>query len=459
MGTETRSSDRWGIGRVTGYLERLGPTWLAGAIAAGPATMVSLLVAGASFGYTLLWVVVLSAILGTVGQYLAMRLGLLTEAGIVAVVEDYLGSVWAWVLVIDVVLAAGLAQLVIMKTLADVSATIVGSAGIAALADPRLWGVTWAVILALGLAGGGYRVAEVGAKLLVSLVVLAFVVSAFVVPIDPTEAATGLVPSMPAGVGGAVVAAGVLGGAVHITLLTMQSYTMRARGWTERDRGIARFDVVSSMLVAFGIFSLAVFLVAASVLPGVVDPATLDEIQAAQALGPVAGEYATWLFLLGLWGAAVSTLGGNTIVPPYLLADKLGWDQSVEDPRYRTALVVVALASAIGAFLEGAFFELLVLVLAFGLVGTPFALAVILVLLNDADVVGETNSLLENVGGLALFAVAVVLAGEFVLEELPAASAGDPTALFVVAFAAAMALAIVGILWTAGRDRLRARSG
>ncbi|WP_394741114.1 NRAMP family divalent metal transporter [Natronococcus roseus] len=459
MGTETRSSDRWGIGRVTGYLERLGPTWLAGAIAAGPATMVSLLVAGASFGYTLLWVVVLSAILGTFGQYLAMRLGLLTEAGIVAVVEDRLGSFWAWVLVIDVVLAAGLAQLVIMKTLADVSATIVGSAGIAALADPRLWGVTWAVILALGLAGGGYRVAELGAKLLVSLVVLAFVASAFVVPIDPAEAATGLVPSMPAGVGGAVVAAGVLGGAVHITLLTMQSYTMRARGWTEGDRGIARFDVVSSMLVAFGIFSLAVFLVAASVLPGVVDPATLDEIQAAQALGPVAGEYATWLFLLGLWGAAVSTLGGNTIVPPYLLADKLGWEQSVEDPRYRTALVVVALASAIGAFLEGAFFELLVLVLAFGLVGTPFALAVILVLLNDADVVGETNSVLENVGGLALFAVAVVLAGEFVLEELPAASAGDPTALFVVAFAVAMTLAIVGILWTAVRDRLRARSG
>ncbi|AGB36244.1 NRAMP family divalent metal transporter [Natronococcus occultus] len=459
MGTETRSPDRWSVARVTDYLGRLGPTWLAGAIAAGPATMVSLLVAGASFGYTLLWVVVLSAILGTVGQYLAMRLGLLTEAGIVAVVEDHLGPFWAWVLVIDAVLAAGLAQLAIMKTLADVSATIVGTAGVAALADPRLWGVIWAIILALGLAGGGYRVAELGAKLLVSLVVLAFVASAFVVPIDPAEAATGLVPSMPAGVGGAVVAAGVLGGAVHITLLTMQSYTMRARGWTERDRGIARFDVVSSMLVAFGIFSLAVFLVAASVLPGVVDPATLDEIQAAQALGPIAGEYATWLFLLGLWGAAVSTLGGNTIVPPYLLADKLGWEQSVDDPRYRVTLVVVALASAIGAFLGGAFFDLLVLVLAFGLVGTPFALAVILALLNDPDAVGETNSVLENLGGLVLFTVAVVLAGEFVLEELPAAATGDPTALFVVAFAAAMALAVVGLVGTTVRGRYRSRSG
>ncbi|AFZ72337.1 NRAMP family divalent metal transporter [Natronobacterium gregoryi] len=452
MATETHQEERTG-GRVLGFVRRLGPTWLAGAIAAGPATMVSLLVAGASFGYALLWVVVLSAVLGTVGQYLAMRLGLLTEQGIVAVVEEHLGSFWAWVLVIDVVLAAGLAQLVIMKTLADVSATIFTTAGVPALADPRLWGVTWAVILALGLAGGGYRIAEIGAKVIVSLVVLAFVASVFVVPIDPTAAATGLVPGIP-GVGGAVVAAGVLGGAVHITLLTMQSYTMRARGWTDDDSDIAVFDVVSSMLVAFGVFSLAVFLVAASVLPEAgVDPATIDEIQAAQALGPIAGEHAVWLFLLGLWGAAVSTLGGNTIVPPYLVADKLGWEQSVEDRRYRGALVAVALASAVGAFLEGAFFQLLVLVLAFGLVGTPFALAVILYLLNDPDVVPETNSRLANLGGVVLFAVASVLAGEFVLEELETVT--EPMSAFVVAFAAAMTLAIVGLAVRYVRERHR----
>ncbi|MFC6768299.1 divalent metal cation transporter, partial [Natrinema soli] len=191
MATEQQTAE---TGRIRMVLDRLGPTWLAGAIAAGPATMASLLVAGASFGYALLWVVVLSAVLGTVGQYLAMRLGLLTEGGIVAVVERHLGSFWAWVLVVDVVLAAGLAQLVIMKTLAGVSATIVESAGVgtAALTDPQFWGVLWAVILALGLAGGGYRLAEVGAKLLVSAAVVAFVASAFVVPIDPVAAANGL---------------------------------------------------------------------------------------------------------------------------------------------------------------------------------------------------------------------------------------------------------------------------
>ncbi|NUB90670.1 divalent metal cation transporter [Haloterrigena sp. SYSU A558-1] len=457
MATESQSSNSRGIGRIGTHLERLGPTWLAGAIAAGPATMGSLLVAGASFEYALLWVVVLSAILGTVGQYLAMRLGLLTEAGIVSVAERHLGSFWAWALVVDAVLAAGLAQIVIMKTLASVSATIAAEAGVgvAALTDPRLWGVAWAVLLALGLAGGGYRFAEVGAKVLVSIVVVAFLAAAFVAPIDPGAAATGLVPAIPAGVDGALVAAGILGGAVHITLLTMQSYTMRARGWTVRDADTALVDVASSMLLAFGAFSLAVFLVAASVLPSAgVDPATIDGVGAAQTLGPVAGEYATWVFLAGLLGAAVSTLGGNTIVPPYLLADKLGWERSTDDGRYRAAIAGFALVSAVGAFLGGTFFQLLVLTLAFGLVGTPFAIAVLLVLLNDPDVVPETNSLPANVGGLALFAVAAVLAGEFVQGELETVT--EPASAFVVVFAAAMALAIVGLAGKYGRERLAA---
>jgi manganese transport protein len=441
-------SDVGGVGGSIGrYADRMGPTWLAGAIAAGPATMASLLAAGAGYGYTLLWVVVLATFLGATGQYLAARLGLFTEAGIVSVVETHLGGVWAWVLVIDVVLAAGLAQLVIMKTVADVSAVLTG-------VDARFWGVLWALVLAVGLAGGGYRVAEVGAKILVSLVVLTFVATAIVVPIDPSAAAGGLVPQIPEGLSGALVAAGVLGGAVHITLLVMQSYTMRARGWTRDDRGVARFDIGSSMLIAFGGYSLAIFLVAASVLHSpAIDAAALTEIQAGQALEPAVGTYATWLFLLGLLGAAISTLGGNTVVPPYALADKLGWDQSVEDPRYRALVICVALVSAVGAFLEGSFFSLLVLVLAFGLVGTPFAIVVILYLLNDPAVVDETLPLSANLAGLALLSVALVTAGTFVREQ--AAAITDPLSAFVVLFAiligTATALLLVRFAKTAWR--------
>jgi manganese transport protein len=222
----------------------------------------------------------------------------------------------------------------------------------------------------------------------------------------------------------------------------MHSYTMRARGWTRDDYGLAAFDVGSSMLGAFGLYSLAIFLVAASVLhsPGI-EASELTAVSAAQTLGPLVGPAAKWLFLVGLWGAAVSTLGGNTVVPPFLVADKLGWETDVSDPRYRWLLAGFALVSAAGPFVGGAFFPLLVLVLAFGLVGTPFALVVVLVLLNS-DAVPEPNSRLANLAGVVLVVVTATTAGSFVRSRL-SGGLGDPMTLFVVAFATVLTLATV----------------
>ncbi|WP_231188622.1 divalent metal cation transporter [Haladaptatus sp. DYF46] len=423
-------------GAVRDYLREMGPSWVAGAIAAGPATMASLLTAGARFNYALLWVVILSAVAGALAQYLAMRLGLLTERGIVGIVEEYLGEWWAWILVIDVVIAAGVAQLVIMNTVASVSSTITGI-------DARIWGGIWALVLAVGLAGRGYRFIEFVAKILVTAVVLAFVASLSVVPIDPGSAVRGLSPSLPSG--SAVVAAGILGGAVHITLITMHSYTMHARGWTDREYSLATFDIIASMLVAFGIYSVAIFLVTASVLT---DP-NLTTVSAAQALGPLVGSSAKWLFLLGLGGAAVSTLGGNTIVPPFLVADKLGWNTTVEDSRYRTLLAAFALLSAPGAFIGGEVIGQLVLVLALGTVGTPFALAIVLYLLNS-KAVPESNSTLANSGGLALLLVSGALAVNFVREQI--AGGIDSASGIVLAFAVILGIATLVLLGKYARE-------
>ena len=390
-------------------ISQLGPTWLAGAIAAGPASMASLLSGGASFGYTLLWVVIISAVFGALAQYLATKLALATEEGLVETVERRLGRKWAWLLVADVVLVAGFAQLIIMKTVASVS-------GLLTPVGAQVWAVAWALLLAIGLAGGGYRVAELGAKMVVTTVVIAFVASLFVIPIDTGAAAGGLMPTIPAG--GAIAVAGILGGAVHITIITMQTYTVKTRGWTHKDADIARFDIGVSMIAAFGIFSISTFLVAAGALFANIDGQGLQAIGAAKALEPIAGPFAQRLFLLGLLGAAVSTLGGNTLVPPYVIADKLGWATDVSDRRYRALLAGTALVSGVGAFIPGAFLGQLVLVLAVGTVGTPFALALVLVLLNDPETAGEAPNVALNLCGVTVFTVASVLAGNFVAGQL-----------------------------------------
>mgnify|MGYP006429548963 CR=1 FL=1 len=437
--TQTAPTEKRSLGEK---ISALGPTWLAGAIAAGPASMASLLSAGASFGYALLWVVIISAIFGALAQYLATKLALATGEGLVKTVERRLGNTWAWLLVVDVVLVAGFAQLIIMKTVASVS-------GLLTPVGAEFWGIGWALLLAVGLAGGGYRIAELGAKVIVTAVVIAFIGSLFIVPIEPA-AAGGLLPTIPSG--GAIAAAGILGGAVHISIITMQTYTVTARGWTRDDSALARFDIGISMLAAFGIFSIATFLVAASALFGTVDGQGLTAIAAAQALQPVAGPFAQRLFLFGLLGAAVSTLGGNTLIPPYVVADKLGWGTDVADTRYRALLAGTALLSGAGVFIPGAFIGQLVLVLAVGTVGTPFALALVLVLLNDAETAGKPPGLALNLGGTLVFSVASILAGNFVAGQLNGGL--TPLSGSVLVFAAVLAFATVLLVGSHLRNQI-----
>lgn len=428
----------------------LGPIWVAGAIAIGPATMASVLSAGANLGFSALWIILASAGFGTFSVFLAARLGLFgREAGIVEATQKFLGPHWAWILVAIGVLASGVAQLVIMRSLAGVSVAMFGGQ-----AGP--WSVAWAVVLAIGLGIGGYKALEIGAKIVVSLVVLAFLASLFVIPWSTADVGSAFTPHVPSDLTSALVLAGVIGGAVHIALITMTSYTMRNRGWTRKDYPLAKFDTVSSMFVLFGIYSVAIFAVAAALLHANPNaPVPLTHISASLALGPLVGEHAKWLFLVGLWGAAVSTLGGNSLVPPFLVASKMGWATTVKDIRFRFLIVAVTLLSGFGGFLSlENFLTSLVYVLAFGLVGTTFAIAVVLFLLNLRRATPEPTPTWMNLAGIALLVFTAVVGGNYVYEQVAANGLSDPVTLLVFLFTVFVggATLVLGVKFVAARE-------
>ena len=95
-------------------IKEMGPAWIISAVACGPATLASVAIAGATYGYSLLWVVLLSAVFGTTAQYLAAKVGILEGKGIVAATEQHLGKLWAWCLTIDALLATWLAAMVLV---------------------------------------------------------------------------------------------------------------------------------------------------------------------------------------------------------------------------------------------------------------------------------------------------------------------------------------------------------
>lgn len=387
----------------------MGPAWIISAVACGPATLAAVSKAGAGYSYTLLWVVVLSAVFGTTAQYLAAKAGVLSGKGIIRTTEEKLGKTCAWILTIDALAATWLAAMVLMNALAGITSVLTNI-------HTPLWGILFGILICLFLLIGGYSWFELFCKLLVAFVVCCFISILFIGDIDTAQMMHGLIPSLPDGIDSALLSAAIMGGAVHITIIGMHTYTVNARNWKPDDLKLARTDTILSMGVAFGLYSIAIFTVSAAVLhPNQI--AVKKATDAALALAPLLGEKAMFVFLTGLFAAALSTISPTFLAGAYFVADKMGWQKNRRDSRFRWIIIAGCLLSMAGPFVKGGFFFLLPLMLALGLVGTPLILLVLLYLLNTKPLkdIAPNSLVLNTLGGLTLL-ITTFLAGRFILE-------------------------------------------
>lgn len=387
----------------------LGPAWIISAVACGPATLASVSLSGSSFGYAFLWVVILSAVFGATAQYLSAKVSVIFEKGIITLVTERFGKIMGGLLTLDALAATWLAAVVLMKALVGVTSYLTGF-------PSPWWGILYAALFSALLIRGGYPLFETICKLLVIGIVLCFAATLFVVPIDWAAALKGLVPSLPGGGKGAIMMAGIMGGAVHITIIAMHSYTVQERNWKSANLPTVRFDVISSMLVAFGIYSIVIFLVSAATLHthGIHAKGALD---VAKSLKPILGPYASVAFFTGLWGATVSTIMPTFQAGAYFIGDFFNFSLKPEDNRFKAAIILGILLSIIGPFLKGTFFPLLIIMLALGLCGTPFILILLLLLLNTRRIglLGLKNRWLTMLGAVTT-AISLFLAVRFIIS-------------------------------------------
>lgn len=397
--------------RWRAYFKEMGPAWIIAADASGPATLASLCIAGAAYSYRMLWVVLLSVLFGATAQYLAARIGVIEGKGIIETVESRLGPVWGWILAIDALAVTWLAALVLMNALVGVTSLMTGI-------NSPFWSVPFALVIAFMLIRGGYRWFEILCKCLIVFVLCCFVITLGMVDLSWKEIGRGLIPNIPGGMESALMMAAIMGGAVHITIIGLHTYNTNAKGWTRKDLPLARFDNAVSMGIAFGLYSVIIFFVAASVLhPHHITVRTATD--AALSLEPLLGKSAMFIFLVGIWGAAFSTLSPTMLAATYFFVDKMKWPLYRGDRRFAWTAAVGAAIVAFGPFLKGGFFLLLPLMLALGLCGTPLIIAMILYLLNRKDIAGaDRNSPVLNVLGVLTLLVTTFLAVRFIVMKL-----------------------------------------
>ncbi len=332
-----------------GRLLLLGPAFVAAVAYVDPGNVAANLTGGSTFGYRLLWVLVMASAMAVLAQYLSAKLGIVTGRTLSSLVADSLDRRGRWLRV-----AFGVqALLVAMAT--DIAEVVGGALALFLLFRMPLWlgglvvGLVSLTCLAV-LRTRGERTFEVAVTAILALVAIGFLSALLWAPVDQRAALRGLVPG-DAGPGAASLAAAMLGATVMPHAIYLHSALAidrhRPAGRLSRPIGVLlrvqMLDVWSSLVLAGGV-NIAMLLFAAAALQG----SRIDTIeQAYRLIGDQVGRWPALIFALGLLASGIGSSIVGTHAGARIARDLLPWHM---DHVVRRALTIVP---AVGLLLAG----------------------------------------------------------------------------------------------------------
>jgi NRAMP (natural resistance-associated macrophage protein)-like metal ion transporter len=385
--------------RVRRFFAELGPGLITGAADDDPSGISTYSVAGAAFGYASLWTALLSFPLMAAVQLMCARLGMVSGRGLASVIRRRYSRRVLW----------GACALLVVANVINIGADLGGMAAVSEMVTgvkAVFWTPLYAGFIVSLLFWSSYRqIARIFKWL--TLVLFAYVLTAFLAHPDwwAVLRAT-VVPHVEWSNGFLAVLVGILGTTISPYLFFWQAAqeveedraagrrTVRQRrGATDAELRRARTDVVTGMFLSNLVMYFIILTTAATLHAG--GQTTIATArQAAEALRPLAGEWAYWLFAIGLIGTGmlgVPVLAGSCA---YAVAEAEIWRGSLEDtPRLAGRFyAVVAVSMLVGLVLN--FVGLDAVTMLFwsavvnGVLASPLIVLVVL-LTSDRTVMGK----------------------------------------------------------------------
>ncbi|KAB8140229.1 divalent metal cation transporter [Chloroflexia bacterium SDU3-3] len=367
------------------YLMALGPGLLAasaGNDAGGIATYAS---AGASYGYNLLWAMVIVTIFVGVVQEMSARLGAVTSKGFSDLVRENFPL---------------RATALILSTLFIANFGIIVSEFVGIAAAAELFGVSRyiavplsAFIVWLLITRGSYdRVEKV--FLALSAVFLTYIAAAFLAKPDWGEVVRStLQPTIHWNGDYLQLLIALIGTTVSPYMQLYIQSSVVEKGVTPDEYRYTRFDVITGTVFAGIVASFIIIATATTLYPrGITIESASD---AAQALAPVAGEYASVLFAVGLLGASLLAAGVLPISTTYMMSEALGFERGVsrtwdEAPMFLGLFTGLVAVGALLALIPGLpLIQVLVGVYVLNGLLLPIELFAILALINNRELMGR----------------------------------------------------------------------
>src|SRR5688500_2791435 len=398
--------------RLLVFIAILGPGMItanAGNDAGGIATFASI---GAEFGYSLLWVLIPITISLGIVQEMCARMGAVTGKGLADLIRERFGVRWTALVMLALIVANG-------------GVTVSEFVGIAAATE--LFGVSRFVTVPMAaiairwlVVTGSYKTVQ-PAFLLVSVVLLGYIVSAFLSKPDWGAVAVGLVtPAFRMEHAFLFAFVAVIGTTISPYMQVFVQSSVVEKGVTIDNYKKTKIDVWVGTIFAILIVFFIVVSTAATLHKAGIQVTTAAD--AAHALRPLAGRYAQTLFGLGLFGASMLAAGVLPLATAYSISEALGFEKGVsrsfrEAPIFLgTFTFLVAVGALIAVIPNLPLIRVLLVTQVINGLLLPVVLFAVLRLVNDREVMGNhVNGPLYNVLAWATAIIVTILSLAFIL--------------------------------------------
>lgn len=397
------------------FLAVLGPGIITANVDNDAGGITTYSVAGAQFGYSLLWTLIPITVALVVVQEMVARMGVVTGKSLADLIRERFGMKITFYLMISLLLA-------------DLGNTVAEFAGWAA--SMELFGVSKYISVPIGaflvwwlVVKGTYRVVE-KIFLFSCTIFVTYIISAFLAAPPWAQVLTETVkPTFDLKPSYLMMLIGVVGTTIAPWMqFYLQSAVVEKNIKIEHYKA-SRLDVVVGCIITDVVAFFIIVACGATLFTHGIK--INDAADAAKALEPLAGNYASTLFAIGLANASLFAASILPLATAYYVCEGMGWESGI-DHDFKSAPQFMWLYTgliAIGALIilipNAPLIAIMLISQVVNGVMLPFVLIFMLILINNKSLMGEyVNSKVYNMISWITVIVMVVLTLALVVSSV-----------------------------------------
>ncbi len=401
--------------KITSY--RPGPGMMVSAAFIGPGTVTACTLAGANFGFALIWALAFATVTTIILQSIAVRVALVSRMGLAEAMMQTISSPplrWLAALLLIAALALGNAA----YEAGNISGALLGLEALNSTVSGSRTLVIWCIAVLAGalIIFSKPRWVE---RILIAMVLfmcLSFLLTFLITRPDMGAILGGFIPTIPEG--GLLTAIALIGTTIVPYNLFLHAASVRERWKEESDLSEAQTDSAFSIGLG-GLVSITILATAAASLFGTGKEIS-SAVDMAEQLNPLFGSFASATLGAGLFAAGLTSAITAPLATGYIVQEIFGkTNQDASRAPFRIGALLVILSGTFGALLNYKPVEIIfVAQIANGLL-LPIIAFFLIKLANDSALLGRhVNGWRGNLAGAIILLVTSMLGIRLIARAL-----------------------------------------